>query len=566
MAAYAWGVEVGKLDVDALDAIVTKAIGTDLIEPERRRLLLARIPAGVRASLPRLSRPDDQLRSDVLQLNELGWIEAWLTEAKKLSHVFAPAAPTPMQVAAVAASPNAPRPVARVEQITTESWSVLVVDEANTRLCGSGVIVGSRHILTAKHVVTGFDRCRVRLTTAGVAHPATVTWRSPDLDVALLITDDIIDSEASITVRTQDGPIAGDVYWQAYGYPALYAKTPSESLQQEGGRTHAWAAGSVLPLTLTIQGGPKGERALNGLSGAGVLIGGRVVAIITAFEKARQQERIDAIPLARFFGAADFRKAVGLPMFSDGAEQERRAWLKKLRAEYETQTKGLSWPDFASIQTETADAIANRLKALAKADVDRAVDLCELVLPLADDWADFHVEQRACLEAGNANLHAPDERPMLRDAFVARLDNRRAQLGKAPEAWLGGLSKTPKGKVRARLAKPVSADAPYFADVAAEEVPRHLARWLVGDLGALSDADLFREALDLLNELRSGDDDERHSPYVDMDHAAMPEVVAAIRRRFPKLWLVCARNLPKGVRRRAVTLKRLQTIQPPEDA
>ncbi|MEZ4468221.1 MAG: FHA domain-containing protein [bacterium] len=55
-----------------LEEIFEKALMTDLADPERRGLLLSGLPRGLAASLPMMSRPADQVRSDLQMLQRMG--------------------------------------------------------------------------------------------------------------------------------------------------------------------------------------------------------------------------------------------------------------------------------------------------------------------------------------------------------------------------------------------------------------------------------------------------------------------------------------------------------------
>lgn len=74
------------LDRTQLDALVDDLLQhSDLFEPERRPLLLSGLAGPVRAGLAVLTRPADQLRSDLLALNaEAAWLATWLDNATRL--------------------------------------------------------------------------------------------------------------------------------------------------------------------------------------------------------------------------------------------------------------------------------------------------------------------------------------------------------------------------------------------------------------------------------------------------------------------------------------------------
>ena len=608
MAAYAWGVEVAKLDSDALNALITSAIVARLHERERRSLLLARIPQAVQANLQDFSRSGDQLRGDVVRLNELELLDAWISAARQLSPGFetGPASPPPT-AANVAALSNTSVHSSSAGAVATEDWSVLVVDSANTRLRGSGVIVGSRHILTAKHVVTGSDRCGVRLTTAGVAHPATVTWRSADLDVALLLTEKPIDLGASIGKRTRVGFIQGDVNWRAYGYPALYAKTPSEELQQEGGRTHFWSVGSTLPLALRTVDGPKGEGALNGLSGAGVLVDDRVVAIITMFEKARRQDRINAVPLARFFTDPGFRAAAGLPTgpASDERWQELRASMLRvlgisiIRKAFVAQL-GVALNDPEAVLNELLQRPAAEvvrwlnvvITDLSRRAPQHAADLRALMLALVPWLTDLRAlreSQHEALHSGECCFDLPCRNGLFIEALMAGM-NPRAMA--SPDALLAG-DGGPQLKLSSISYAPVAdADGSAAVDGVVREIAwhegideegktrpqlldavlKHLTRLLEDPDDPLDASNLVEEVEDLLQYATERPEDAFHY-YLFFDAQDGETVLAenrqALRDALPSLWLVRSTTRHEAERKMVKHLKNaaveLQKAMPSDD-
>lgn len=600
-----------QLDNDTLDTLIAQAIAAGLSEAERRSLLLARLAPEVRASLQRFSRSSDQLRGDVYELNRLGLLDAWLLAARQLAPGFeAGANPSVGPAASPAtdrAQPDRAQPDPASGAVAAEGWSVLVVNAANDKLLGSGVIIDPRLILTADHVVAKMERCAVRLKTDGEPFAATVAWRSVDLDVALLRTDAVIDPTARIVQRARVGIIPGDTYWQAYGYPALYAKNPSERLQQEGGRTHFWATGSTLPLALTIQGGPKGERALNGLSGAGVLVDDRVVAIITGFEAARQQARIDAVPLARFFADPRFRVAAGL----SGASASNRRWLALrammlrvlgvpvVRQTFVAKLGGVAGDAEAVLNALLQQAAVDALRvfnhacaALGRTAPRHAADVRALMLALVPWVADLRAlreAQMAALHAGECCFDLPCRNGLLIDALMAGMGPRAMAAPDALRAGDGG----PQLRLSSIAYAPV-ADADGSAAV--DGVVRELA-WVEGIdeddktpaqlldavlkrlQGVLEDPDdpldqdsLVEEVEDLLQQAADRPDNPFHY-YLFFDVQDANTVLAqnrqALRKALPGLWLVRSTSRYKAERRMVKDLKdaaaALQKAMPTDD-
>lgn len=497
----------------------------------------------------------------------------------------------------------------RASDDSVESWTALVVDKDDKHWRGSGVVVGPRHVLTALHVLKGEARCRVRLQTDGEGYPACVAWRSADLDVALLVTDDVVDAAAQITSRCRPGYISGDVQWHAYGYPGLYAEKPTRQRQQEGGRTLFWAPGSDLPLALTIPGGPKGERALNGLSGAGVLIDHRVAAIVLEFENARKQERIDAVPLSRFFGDPGFRAAAGLPTTANTDARWQRMRMSMLlvlandsvHRAFATRLDPPPTNAVALLNTllqrpalEVAQMLNHVVAELIGTARDHALRLRVLLLALVPcllDQQELRDAQREALQSGECCFELPCRNVVMIEALMASLSPRAMC---SPDAVLAG-DGGPLLKLASVAYAPVAdVDGSAVVDGVARQiawlegidehgksqpelldaVTRHLQALLEKTHGPLDTAYLVEEVEDLLQFTAERPDDGfhyyLHFDALDAAHAALwADKRQALRTALPGLWLVRSTDRHKSERRLVAHLKdaafTLQKAMPSDD-
>jgi tetratricopeptide (TPR) repeat protein len=160
---------------------------------------------------------------------------------------------------------------------------------------GSGYLVAPQRVLTAKHVLTGYadaphlgQDCEVRVWPCRLDQawvPGTVRWLHPTHDVALLTVDGLGQDLAPVEWGMVSG--AQPIIWTAVGYP-IAALDEDDRVEEE-------AYGTLAPLTAESKGGlaltvtsrppredPGHPSGWEGLSGAAVLTGARLVGIVTA--------------------------------------------------------------------------------------------------------------------------------------------------------------------------------------------------------------------------------------------------------------------------------------------
>jgi hypothetical protein len=180
---------------------------------------------------------------------------------------------------------------------------------------GSGYAVSADLVLTASHVIHG-DSARVMVGDEEVQ--GTIVWRNASLDAALIRLTGPRWEPQAVRWAVLSGVLS--VPFTAVGFPKV---------QKTGdGQTDAEAvAGTIMPLTGQRRGRyglnvttalPTGrnrqESLWGGLSGAAVLdvnheyVLGIIIEVPTSF----QQSRLEAQPVAAFFGDPEFTRLVGV--------------------------------------------------------------------------------------------------------------------------------------------------------------------------------------------------------------------------------------------------------------
>lgn len=117
--------KVAEWNQSALNDFIALAIQHGLTEPRRRELLLNGLPPAVRAALPRQQRPDDQLRSDVIELAQRtgDGLTIWLENASQLC----PEGAFAQRLRAMSGRPQAAPSILRQRAPAVKRrWSVLV--------------------------------------------------------------------------------------------------------------------------------------------------------------------------------------------------------------------------------------------------------------------------------------------------------------------------------------------------------------------------------------------------------------------------------------------------------
>ncbi|KAB2588956.1 NACHT domain-containing protein [Streptomyces arboris] len=179
---------------------------------------------------------------------------------------------------------------------------------------GSGVLLTDRLILTCAHVV--------RTGSAQVAHPAnrdrtraTVAWRDPDLDAALLLVDEPVRPIGPARLGVVDTRQA-ILECEIIGFPRAQRYGPDRRLEADQyTATVLPMAGRVRDLLVCELDSPPAARpdneppALSGLSGGPVFMGDVLLGIARQIPWQREGRRIECVPLSTILAAEPLEQA-----------------------------------------------------------------------------------------------------------------------------------------------------------------------------------------------------------------------------------------------------------------
>jgi NB-ARC domain len=197
---------------------------------------------------------------------------------------------------------------------------------------GTGYLVAARAVLTARHVIRAAlrdglgaahqppaqPRLKVRpLGERGAAPgawlPATVAWEDEDLDAALI---EILGAGASHVGATVFAEVAGDVHVTAVGFPIVERQPDRVRDTDQATGDVLYGAGwkrnrLVFDVRSSVARMPAGAGARSGwegISGAGLLAGHRLVGVVVADHAPEQHQgrRLEVIPITAILRAAGF--------------------------------------------------------------------------------------------------------------------------------------------------------------------------------------------------------------------------------------------------------------------
>ncbi|MEO8524106.1 MAG: serine protease [Caldimonas sp.] len=208
---------------------------------------------------------------------------------------------------------------------------------------GSGYLLATGLVLTARHVVDGLDATEVRLLTAdedglpgdvGEWQVAQVAWRGgADLDLALLTpaadAAPFRDTTSAATIARLDGraPVRVD----ALGFPrAMLSPTHSDTLHLEAA-IDAWSGVRGEDLLLDVRTTrPVDDEGWKGMSGAAVFAGDRLVGVVAAVPAKLDASTLRATPAHVMFeveAAASLLRNAGVALASQFVDA---AYVEKL--------------------------------------------------------------------------------------------------------------------------------------------------------------------------------------------------------------------------------------------
>ncbi|CCK30571.1 hypothetical protein BN159_6192 [Streptomyces davaonensis JCM 4913] len=200
---------------------------------------------------------------------------------------------------------------------------------------GSGVVIGMRGVLTARHVIAdGRYEVKARVVRraqqrVGSWVPMQVVWEDEDWDLALLSARDddqgpawLVPFSASPVLVRLGGRAEPDC--EAIGFPDQSAQHPepggpgrvvrqteqvSGMLLPSGQAKAPVGAGRRLPRSwMPLDAGTStasGTEGWGGMSGAGVVLGdGRLAAVVVAADREHQHRRLYCVPLAEVLDAS----------------------------------------------------------------------------------------------------------------------------------------------------------------------------------------------------------------------------------------------------------------------
>lgn len=189
------------------------------------------------------------------------------------------------------------------------------------KLIGSGALVASERVLTARHVVldkTGapkpslvVKREQTNAWETNAWEDATVLWSGDAaLDLAVLDCKPMKLVQGHPLTLFDGHTIADQTPWHARGFPMVSDEPTQRALESLNGSTHAfWAHEKELRLNVLSP-----PAVCKGLSGAAVIVRDRVVGVVRAVPDPASWDRklLEATPIAVALGQPKFLDAMGV--------------------------------------------------------------------------------------------------------------------------------------------------------------------------------------------------------------------------------------------------------------
>ncbi|WP_242427260.1 MULTISPECIES: serine protease [unclassified Streptomyces] len=176
---------------------------------------------------------------------------------------------------------------------------------------GTGVLLTPTLVLTSAHVVGGARSVTVAAPDRAVPGRLSVVWSDDRLDVAVLRSGHRLGTPPLFSALATDRPIPG---CEVVGFPRLQ--------RYEGRKLDVdQFTGTVLPMagllrrTLTVEldhppvtGTEDGPSPLAGLSGAPVLVDGKLLGIVRSVPRGRGHRRLECVPLTTVLANEEIRR------------------------------------------------------------------------------------------------------------------------------------------------------------------------------------------------------------------------------------------------------------------
>lgn len=211
------------------------------------------------------------------------------------------------------------------------------------------------------------------------------------------------------------------------------------------------------------------------------------------------------------------------------------AFLERARPLYQALADdGVDMPDYDVVANYCAREIVDLAMRFVPDRAPRARALCQVLLPGASDWRESQRAQRAVLASMGVRLTAPVGNRRLRDAYLAGVELREAELCDEPGTWLGDARMD--GGCELRM--PAGWQMPVFESSVLEHVPRALARQIKANVlkleGELADEELYA----VVNSYLAAHRKDGSSRYLVLEHERHADLAAAFEGTLKQLLLV----------------------------
>ncbi|MEV0132777.1 trypsin-like peptidase domain-containing protein [Dactylosporangium sp. NPDC050688] len=237
--------------------------------------------------------------------------------------------------------------------------SIVATRRDGHRYHGSGYQVTPTTVLTAAHVLADATSVEVRFDAGGASArtvPGTVRFADDDADLAVLSVPAGADGGRQQVGRLADEPAILDV--AIFGYPRWKVREPGAStparfrvLAHEPGSVAVLANGRESTLQVTVAppaADPAGVSPWEGMSGAPVFVGDRLIGVVTHHHPREGLNRLTAARIDRCLDALDtsaataFAAALGLATPDDLADVVPPSRAATVASAYQAQVRDIA--------------------------------------------------------------------------------------------------------------------------------------------------------------------------------------------------------------------------------